>query len=107
MSEEIRELRVSNDAKDDPAELQSRIADEGYLFFKQLQNPDKMRELRLVMMTKIQDVGWLLPDTHPLKALPTSPGNALKGISNTPPDTAMSTSSKPSIAPPTGPKSQT
>ena len=67
MSEEIRELRVSNDAKDDPAELQSRIADEGYLFFKQLQNPDKMRELRLVMMTKIQDVGWLLAGHRPIR----------------------------------------
>ncbi len=69
MSVEIRELRVSNDAKDDPAELQHRIADEGYLFFKQLQNPDKMRELRLVMMTKIQDVGWLLPDTDPFEGI--------------------------------------
>ncbi len=66
MAEEIRELRVSNDAMNDPFELQRRIADEGYLFFKRLQNPDKMRELRSVMMAKIQDVGWLLPDTDPV-----------------------------------------
>ena len=47
MSEEIREMRVSNDAMDDPAELQSRIADEGYLFFKQLQNPTKCANFAL------------------------------------------------------------
>ena len=28
-----------------------------------------MRELRLVMMTKIQDVGWLLPDTDPFEGI--------------------------------------
>ena len=67
MPEKIREFRVSNDAFDDPAELQRRLADEGYLFFRRLQDPDKMRELRRVMMTKIQEVGWLLPDTRPLR----------------------------------------
>ena len=65
MSETIRELRVSNDAISDPVELRRRIADEGYLFFKQLQNPDRLRELRREMMTMIQHVGWLLPDTDP------------------------------------------
>ena len=44
MPEKIREFRVSNDAFDDPAELQRRLADEGYLFFRKLQNPDKMRD---------------------------------------------------------------
>ena len=65
MSREIREFRVSNDAFDDPTELQRRLADEGYLFFRRLQDPDKMSELRRVMMTKIQEIGWLLPDTDP------------------------------------------
>ena len=69
MAEEIRELRVSNDAADDPAELQRRIADEGYLFFKRLQDPDKLRELRRVMMTRIQQAGWLLPDTDPVDGI--------------------------------------
>ncbi len=69
MAEEIRELRVSNDAMNDPVELQRRIADEGYLFFKRLQNPGKMRELRSVMMAKIQEVGWLLPDTDPVDGI--------------------------------------
>ena len=69
MAEDIRELRVSNDAIDDPVELQCRIADEGYLFFKRMQNPDKMWELRSVMMTRIQEVGWLLPDTDPVEGI--------------------------------------
>ena len=34
MSDEIKELRVSNDAQNDPDELQRRIADDGYLFFQ-------------------------------------------------------------------------
>jgi len=65
MSEEVKELRVSNDAMHDPMELRRRIADEGYLFFKRLQNPDKLRELRREMMTTIQEIGWLLPGTDP------------------------------------------
>ncbi len=69
MAVEVRELRVSNDAIDDSAELQRRIADEGYLFFKRMQDPDKMWELREVMMTRIQEVGWLLPDTDPVDGI--------------------------------------
>ena len=54
---------------DDPVELQRRIADEGYLFFRQLQNPANMLELRSVMMAKIQEVGWLLPHTDPVDGI--------------------------------------
>ena len=59
MSDELKDLRVSNDAMDDRAELQRRMADEGYLFFKQLQSPDKLRELRQEMMATIQRAGWI------------------------------------------------
>lgn len=69
MSTEIRELRVSNDAMDDAAELRHRIKDEGYLFFKRLQDPDKMWELRREMMTTIQRVGWLVADTDPMEGI--------------------------------------
>ena len=34
MSQEIKQLRISNDAMNDSQELQRRIADEGYLFFR-------------------------------------------------------------------------
>ncbi|MDE0180490.1 MAG: phytanoyl-CoA dioxygenase family protein [Caldilineaceae bacterium] len=69
MAQEIREFRISNDAIDEPAELQRRIADEGYLFFRRMQDPDKMWELRRLMMTRIQEAGWLLPDTDPVDGI--------------------------------------
>ena len=69
MSNELKDLRVSNDAMDDPAELQRRIADEGYLFFKQLVSPDKLWELRREMMSVIQQVGWLVADTDPMDGI--------------------------------------
>ena len=69
MSEELKELRVSNDVMDEPTELRRRIADEGYLFFKRLQNPDKLRDLRREMMSTIQRVGWLVADTDPMDAI--------------------------------------
>ena len=69
MSEELKELRVSNDAMDDPTELRRRIADEGYLFFKQLQNPDKLLDLRWQMMSAIQKAGWLIADTDPMDGI--------------------------------------
>lgn len=65
MTEDVQPLRISNEAMDDPAELRRRMAEEGYLFFKRLQNPDKMRELRREMMTTIQRVGWLVAGTDP------------------------------------------
>ena len=66
MSDEIKEFRISNEAIDDPAELSQRIADEGYLFFKRLQNPDKLIGLRREMMTAIQRSGWLIAGTDPM-----------------------------------------
>lgn len=65
MSEKLMELRVSNDAMNDPTELRQRIANEGYLFFKRLQDPDKLSDLRQEMMSTIQRVGWLIADTGP------------------------------------------
>ena len=69
MSNEIKELRVSNDAMNDPTELRRRIADEGYLFFKQLQDPDRLRKLRRKMMTTIQEVDWIVAGTDPMDGI--------------------------------------
>ena len=69
MSDELKELRISNEAIDDPAELRRRIAAEGYLFFKQLQVPDKLWDLRRKMMTIIQKVGWLVADKDPIDGI--------------------------------------
>lgn len=61
----MQDLRDSNDAREDPWELQRRIADEGYLFFRQLQSREKLLKLRREMMTVIQQGGWLAADTDP------------------------------------------
>ena len=69
MSDELEELRVSNDAMNDAGELRRRIAAEGYLFFKRLQSPDKTLELRREMMAMIQQVGWLRAGTDPMDGI--------------------------------------
>ena len=67
--DELNELRVSNDAMQDDAELQRRLADEGYLFFKGLVAPEKLWELRREMMSMIQQVGWLVAGTDPMDGI--------------------------------------
>ncbi len=69
MNARFNELRVSNDVLNDPPELRRRMNAEGYLFFKRLHNVDQLRELRLRMMTRIQNGGWLLPDTDPMDGI--------------------------------------
>ena len=66
---ELKELRVSNDAMNDPGELRLRIAEEGYLFFKKLQDPDKLWALRKEMLTTIQAGGWLVADTDAMDGI--------------------------------------
>lgn len=69
MTAQLKPLRVSNDAINDPEELRHRIKDEGYVFFKKLQQPDKLLALRREMLTTIQKGGWLLPDTDPMDGI--------------------------------------
>lgn len=67
--EALKELRVSNDAMHDPAELRHRISEEGYLFFKKLQDPDKLWALRREMLTTMQKGGWLVAGTDPMDGI--------------------------------------
>jgi ectoine hydroxylase-related dioxygenase (phytanoyl-CoA dioxygenase family) len=60
------ELRVSNDAFDDPAEIRRRMDEEGYLFFKGLQDKDKLMSLRKDMLTVMMEGGWLVAGTDPV-----------------------------------------
>jgi hypothetical protein len=69
MPEELKELRVSNDAMNDPVELRQRIAEEGYLFFRRLQDPDKLWSLRREMLTVMQQGGWLVAGTDPIDGI--------------------------------------
>ena len=60
----IAELRVSDDAFDDPEQLRRRLADEGYLFFKGLQDADRLRALRRDILGVLMEGGWLVPGTR-------------------------------------------
>lgn len=66
---ELIELRVSNDAKDDGDELRRRIDEDGYVFFKQLQDPAKLQELRREMLTVMQQGGWIVAGTDPVDGI--------------------------------------
>ena len=67
--EALKELSVSNDAMNDTEELRHRISEEGYLFFKQLQDPDKLWALRREMLTTMQEGGWLVAGTDPMDGI--------------------------------------
>jgi hypothetical protein len=61
--ETFAELRES-DITDDPVRLRQRIADEGYLFFRGLQDADLLRALRRDICTVLMEGGWLQPGTN-------------------------------------------
>lgn len=58
----LQPFRVSNDALGDPAELRRRIADEGYLFLRKFQDPDKLRHLRRDILEALRQASdWIVP----------------------------------------------
>lgn len=63
------ELRESNDARDDAEELRRRLDQDGYLFFRKLQDPDRLWSLRREMLSVMQEGGWVLPDTDPIDGI--------------------------------------
>jgi ectoine hydroxylase-related dioxygenase (phytanoyl-CoA dioxygenase family) len=69
MAETWQELRVSNDALMDAEELRRRLDDEGYLFFKELQNRDKLLALRRDMTRVLHAGGWLAADADPMQGI--------------------------------------
>ena len=65
MNTRLNEFRVSNDAVDDAEELRRRMDEEGYIFIKKLQDPDKLLALRqdiesLDTLLKIVNI-WAVP----------------------------------------------
>ena len=69
MSKQLGEFKVSNDILLDDEALQDRIQKDGYLFFKKLQDPDKLRNLRKDMLEVIGNGGWLEPNTDPINGI--------------------------------------
>ena len=60
MNTRLNQFRVSNDAVDDAEELRRRLDEEGYIFIKKLQDPDKLLALRQDIMQVISTGGWLI-----------------------------------------------
>lgn len=69
MTDHLSELRISNDILDDGEALRARLDDEGYLFFKGLQNKDTLLSLRRQMLEVLQRAGWLVPGTDPMDGI--------------------------------------
>jgi ectoine hydroxylase-related dioxygenase (phytanoyl-CoA dioxygenase family) len=65
----LHELRESNDAINDQPELQHRLKEDGYLFFRSLLPFDELRTLRREMLTVMQDGGWISKGTDPLDGI--------------------------------------
>ncbi|MCH2123612.1 MAG: phytanoyl-CoA dioxygenase family protein [Pirellulaceae bacterium] len=65
----LEELCVSNDLLGNPEGLQDRISEDGYLFFRQLQDPAMLLELRRQMLTTMQEGGWIKQGTDPLEGI--------------------------------------
>lgn len=69
MSQVTGAFRESTDAFDDPVELRRRIEVEGYLFFKGLQDRDRLTDLRRDMLGVMMDHGWLVKGTEPVDGI--------------------------------------
>jgi ectoine hydroxylase-related dioxygenase (phytanoyl-CoA dioxygenase family) len=65
----MNELVVSNEILTDAAKLQSRLAEDGYLFFRGLLNAERLMELRREMLTLMQAGGWLVAGTDPVDGI--------------------------------------
>ncbi len=55
-------FRESNDLLGNGPGLRARMKEEGYLFFRGLQDPRALLDLRLVALGILRDHGWILPD---------------------------------------------
>jgi hypothetical protein len=78
----MNELTVSNEAAKDSAELQRRIEEDGYLFFRGLLDANRLMSLRREMLELMQDGGWLPAPTQYWESQ-TSTREAPKGIPDT------------------------
>lgn len=79
VSETLTELRVSNDIKDSADELRRRLDDDGYLFFRQLLDPDRLFQLRHEMLTIMQAGGWLVAGTDPMDGIANPEARSTEG----------------------------
>ena len=59
---DLQPFRVSNDALSDPAELRRRFEEEGYLFLRKFQEPERLWQLRLEILETLRGASdWIAP----------------------------------------------
>ncbi len=64
MSElKLNPFRESNDLLGNAEGLRARMKEEGYLFFRGLQDQEALLDLRLSILNILRDNGWIVPDT--------------------------------------------
>jgi hypothetical protein len=59
----MRNFQDSTDVLDNGAELQRRMARDGYLFIRGLFEPEMLRDVRLQLLAIAKEAGWLMPGT--------------------------------------------
>ena len=75
----LSELRTSNDAQDNVEELRRRLADDGYLFFRRLLDPQRLLNLRREMLMVMQVGGWLVEGTDPVDGIANPAARSTEG----------------------------
>ena len=65
----MKKLKASNDALNEPEELRRRLAEDGYLYLRRIQDPEKLLALRREVMEVLMGVGWLAEGTDPMDGI--------------------------------------
>lgn len=79
MSENLSELRVSNDIRDDAEALRKRLDDDGYLFFRRLLDPTRLMNMRREMLSIMQSGGWVVAGTDPMDGIANPEARSTEG----------------------------
>ena len=72
------ELRDSRDLVGDPAGLRTRLAADGYIFVRQLLDPDLMASIGWSALRHLQESGWTEGGPDPVSARPKAPVKAIR-----------------------------
>ena len=78
------ELVDSNPIVDRPQALLERAADDGYLFFRGLLDPDTILNVRARLMSVSADQGWLRKDPDPMLGLVDKAQSTASGLRTDP-----------------------
>jgi hypothetical protein len=72
------ELRDSRDLVGDPAGLRTRLAADGYIFVRQLLDPDLVASIGWSALHHLQESGWTEAGPDPVSARPKAPVKAIR-----------------------------